>query len=192
MLRLLRTATSCMARGRSAVWCQTTVFSQAARRGRPRSPLSWPCTARCRVRNMQAFDGSRFVDLYPALGIEGAVGSPGEPMLSDISFDDVARFICRRPSDLAESIPGTGMVVVQRRLGDEMCYVYPFGPLTEAARRNTWEIRLRVNRGCCGSQFRRVCANGVRVCQTRDCGRRNGGTAQVRLPTALFWHLSDL
>lgn len=96
---------------------------------------------------MQAFDGTRFVDLYPAFGNEGPGCSTGEQMLSDISFNDVARFISLRPSRLAESIPDTGMVVVQRKLGDEMCYVFPCGQLADAARRNTWEVRLRVNRG---------------------------------------------
>ncbi|EJD51633.1 hypothetical protein AURDEDRAFT_120907 [Auricularia subglabra TFB-10046 SS5] len=100
------------------------------------------------VRNMQAFDGVRFFDLYPGLGLHGPDGSMPESPIEAIALQDVPRFVHRRENaGLAEVVLGHAIVAVQRAVGDALCLVLPYSQLPRAIAINTWEVRIRAAHG---------------------------------------------
>ncbi|EJD49287.1 hypothetical protein AURDEDRAFT_122403 [Auricularia subglabra TFB-10046 SS5] len=100
------------------------------------------------VRNMQAFDGVRFFDLYPGLGLHGPDGSTPDSPMEAIALQDVPRFVHRRDgAGLAEVNLGQAIVAVQRAVGDTLCLVLPYSQLPRAIAMNTWEIRIRTAHG---------------------------------------------
>ncbi|EJD37169.1 hypothetical protein AURDEDRAFT_173805 [Auricularia subglabra TFB-10046 SS5] len=98
------------------------------------------------LRNMQAFNGAGFVDLYPALGPDGPQSSIGQSTVHELSRDDRALFVPASPSAADTGNLANSVTIVQRAITDCLCFsLPPDAPfLTEGV--HNWEVRLPVSR----------------------------------------------